>query len=310
MQFLIPVPDHDYYLWQLLVQAAHFRELGYEDDAHYLVVYFKDEPSDRLRMLFESDELRCYLHAYPDTRADKGYSASMKPWLLSQYFDQFPEMGALPHNYLDPDVLFTRPMDFAPYEAHDNTWYGSDTRSYTGAEYIRSKGEQLFLDLCRIGDVDPEDVLRHDHNSIGAQYFIKDTDADFWAHVERTSVEAYHHMKATAEQYHPEGHEYPIQAWCAEMYMQQFATVRAGITPVADPALDFHWANHAASAWADKAYFHNAGQTQEDGVHFCKITWQRSPFFKDIRVSPESASSRYVDLIRRTEETFPALVWE
>ena len=117
-------------------------------------------------------------------------------------------------------------------------------------------------------------------------------------------------MKATAEQYHPEGHEYPIQAWCAEMYMQQFATVRAGITPVADPALDFHWANHAASAWADKAYFHNAGQTQEDGVHFCKITWQRSPFFKDIRVSPESASSRYVDLIRRTEETFPALVWE
>ena len=76
MEFLIPLPDHQYYLWQMLVQVAHFRELGYEQDAHYLVVYF-DQPSQTLRRLFESDELRCYIHAYPDTRADRGYSASM-----------------------------------------------------------------------------------------------------------------------------------------------------------------------------------------------------------------------------------------
>lgn len=309
MEFLVPVPDHDYYLWQMLVQLTHFREMGYERDAHYLVVYF-DQPSDRLRRIYESDELRCYIHAYPDTREDKSYSASMKPWLLAQFFGQFPEQSSKVFNYLDPDVMFTQQMDFTPFEQHDGRWYGSDTRSYTGAQYIREKGEQLFLELCEIADVSPELVLEHDHNSIGAQYFIKDAGAEFWSNVERKSVTAYRHMIETADKYKPEGHEFPIQAWCAEMYMQQFETVRAGFTPIASEHLQFHWADADAATWTDKAYFHNAGQTQESGRHFCKITWQSSPFRKEIAVSPESASSRYVDLIRRTEAMFPNLIWE
>lgn len=309
MQFLIPVPDNDYYLWQMLVQVAHFREMGYERDAHYLVVYF-DQPSDRLRRIFEGDQLKCFIHAYPDTRENRDYSASMKPWLLSQFFHQFPEQAAKVFNYLDPDCIFTRPMDFTPFEQHDQRWYGSDTRSYTGAQYIREKGDGLFLELCDIAEVDPGLVLEHDHNSIGAQYFIKDAGAAFWSNVERKSVRAYQHMIDTASKYKPEGHEYPIQAWCAEMYMQQFETIRAGLTPVASDLMTFLWANGDASAWNDHAYFHNAGQAAADGTHFCKIEWQTSPFYKQLRVSPESASSRYADLIKRTELMFPDLIWE
>ena len=309
MEFVIPVPDNRYYLWQMLVQIAHLRELGYEQDAHYLIIYF-DQPSEILQRLFDSEALGCYIHAYPDTRADRGYSASMKPWLLGQYFQQFPEQASVVHNYLDPDVVFTHPMDFTPFEQHDGCWYGSDTRSYTGAQYIRDKGEQLFLDLCEIADVSPDLVLAHDHNSIGAQYFIKDAGADFWFNVEAKSLRAYHHMNRTAHIYHPEGHEYPVQAWCAEMYMQQYQTIRAGFTPVADERLQFHWANHNAAEWDERAYFHNAGVTAENGRDFCKITWQSSPFHKQIKVSPESASARYVDLIRKTEVMFPDLIWE
>ena len=309
MEFVIPVPDNRYYLWQMLVQAAHFREMGYEDDAHYLVIYF-GQPSDILQRIFDSDALGCYIHAYPDTREDHGYSASMKPWLLGQYFNQFPEQAGRVHNYLDPDVMFTHPMDFTPFEQYDGRWYGSDTRSYTGAQYIREKGEQLFLDLCEIAGVSPDLVLEHDHNSIGAQYFIKDAEADFWFNVERHSVKAYHHMIATRDKYQPEGHQYPIQAWCAEMYMQQYQTIKAGFTPIADERLQFHWANHNAADWDERACFHNAGVAAENGRDFCKITWQSSPFRKEITVSPESASSRYVDLIRKTEVMFPDLIWE
>ena len=309
MEFVIPVPDNRYYLWQMLVQIAHLRELGYEQDAHYLIVYF-GQPSDTLQRIFDSDALGCYIHAYPDTRADRGYSASMKPWLLGQYFQQFPEQASVVHNYLDPDVMFTHPMDFTPFEQHDERWYGSDTRSYTGAQYIREKGEQLFVELCEIAGVSPDLVLAHDHNSIGAQYFIKDAGSDFWFNVEQNSVKAYHHMNQTAHKYRPEGHEYPIQAWCAEMYMQQYETIRAGFTPIADERLQFHWANHNAAEWDDRAYFHNAGVASENGRDFCKITWQTSPFHKQLQVSPESASARYVDLIRRTEAMFPELIWE
>lgn len=311
MKFVIPIPDIPYYLWQALVQMANFRELGYEEDAHYPVVYFGDRPSDLFLRLWESDDLGCSLHAYPDTRADRSYPPSMKPWLMGKFFEQFPDEASDVYNYLDPDCVFTKPMDFTAFEdADDNRWYGSDTRLYTGAEYIRSKGEQLFLDLCAISGVDPAAVLAHDENSLGAQYFVKRAGADFWFDLERKSVIAYRHMLATAEQYHPEGHEYPIQVWCAEMYLQQYETIRARFTPVASDLMRFCWANAPASAWDDHVYFHDAGVPAENGRDFCTITWQSSPFGKEITVSPESASSRYVDLIRRTEEMFPDLIWD
>ena len=150
MKFIIPIPDTPYYLWQALVQMASFRELGYEEDAHYPVVYFNERPSDLLLSFWESDEIRASLHLYPDTRTDTSYSASMKPWLMGKFFEQFPGESSSVYNYLDPDCVFTRPMDFAPFLAGGDTWYGSDTSSYTGVQYIRDKGEQLFLELCGI----------------------------------------------------------------------------------------------------------------------------------------------------------------
>jgi len=310
VKFIVPVPDSPYYLWQALVQMASFRELGYEEDAHYPIVYFNERPSDLLLRFWESDEIRASLHLFPDTRTETSYSASMKPWLMGKFFEQFPGESSSVYNYLDPDCVFTRPMDFAPFRAGDDTWYGSNTRSYTGVQYIRDKGEQLFLDLCGISGVSPDDVLAHDENSIGAQYFVNGAGADFWFDVERTSVLAYHHMRDTAALYHPADHQYPVQAWCAEMYMQQFATIKAGFTPRATPLMDFSWANAPAADWDAKPYFHDAGQPTENGRDFCKLTWQSSPFRKEITVSPESASWQYLQLIRRTEKVFPALIWD
>ncbi len=71
------------------------------------------------------------------------------------------------------------------------------------------------------------------------------------------------------------------------------------------------WANSHAADWGtSRAYFHDAGQPTENGRDFCKITWQSSPFRKEITVSPESASWHYLQLVRRTEEMFPDLVWD
>jgi hypothetical protein len=310
MKFIVPIPDSPYYLWQALVQMAHFRELGYEEDVHYPIVYFGDRPSDLLLRLWEADEVRAFLHLYPDTRADTSYPASMKPWLMGKFFEQFPDEVTSVYHYLDPDCILTRPMDFTPFAGDDRVWHGSDTRSYTGVEYIRAKGEQLFLDLCQIAGVAPEDVIAHDHNTIGAQYFVRGADADFWFTIERNSIAAYRHMVETTDRYHPAGHRYPIQAWCAEMYLQQFETIRAGFTPVASDLMTFCWANAPAEAWDEHQYFHDAGQPEENGRDFCKTTWQSSPFRKDIRVSPSSSSYRYVELIRRTEAMFPGLIWD
>jgi len=309
MKFIVPLPDTPYYLWQALVQMASFRELGYEEDAHYLVIYFNDRPSDLLLRLWESDEVRASLHLYPDTREDRSYSASMAPWLLGQFFEQFPDLESKTFNFLDPDCIFTHPMDFSPYEQDDGCWYGSATGSYSGADYIRSKGERLFIEICEIAGITPEQVLAHDHNSIGAQSFIRGAGANFWFNVARKSTLVYRHMVDTSDKYNPGGVG-PIQAWCAYLYVQQYETILHGYTPIADDRLAFHWANSNAAEWDDRAYFHNAGVVVENGRDFCKITWQSSPFRKEITVSPESASWQYLQLIRRTEEMFPDLIWD
>ncbi len=309
MKFIIPIPDSPYYLWQALVQMASFRELGYEEDAHYPIVYFGERPSEILLRLWESDDVRASLHAYPDTRVDRSYSASMAPWLLAQFFQQFPDQVNETYNFLDPDCIFTHAMDFSPFEQDDGCWYGSDTRSYSGADYIRGKSERLFQEICEIADISPDRVLEHDHNSIGAQSFIRGAGPDFWYEVARKSTAAYRHMVDTADVYTPKG-QAPIQAWCAYLYVQQYQTILHGYKPVADDRLQFHWANGNADEWDQRAYFHNAGVAAENGRDFCKLSWQSSPFRKKITVSPASASHRYVELIRRTEELFPDLIWD
>lgn len=308
MKFVVPLPDNPYHLWQALVQMASFRELGYEDDVHYLIVYFFDRPSDLLLRLWDSDAIRAYLHLYPDTREDLSYPVSMKPWLMGQFFEQFPDEVSSHYNYLDPDCVLTGPMDFSPLTAQDRVWYGSDTSGYTGPGYLRSRGEQLFRDLCEISGVSPDDVIPHD--SIGAQIVVRDAPAEFWYDIERKSVRAYDCLKKHAAEHDPQQGPYPIQEWCAEMYMQQFETVRAGFIPKATPLMDFSWAVSPAELWSERPYFHDAGVPAENGRDFCKITWQSSPFRKEITVSPESASYRYVELIRRTEKMFPDLIWD
>lgn len=312
MKFITPIPDSPYHLWQVLVQMANFRELGYEEDAHYPIVYFNDRPSDLLLRLWESDEVRASLHLYPDTRDDLSYPASMKPWLMGKFFEQFPQEVSSVYNYLDPDCVFTRPMDFTPFrDTSSRRWYGSNTRSYTGADYLRSKSDELLHELCAIAEVSTDQVLAHDENSIGAQYFIHGAGAEFWFNLERTSVIAYRHMKENTAAYHPASHTYPVQAWCAEMYMQQYHTIKAGFTPVASDLMTFGWASSPAEAWQAHPYFHDAGLPAENGRDFCKVTWKDdSPFGKDIDVSPESASYGYVALIRRTEAMFPDLIWD
>lgn len=309
MKIVVPLPDQPYYLWQMLVQLTNFREMGYEHDVHYLILVF-GTPTPQLRAIFESEDIGAYLHLYPDERPDTTYPASMKPWLLAKFFEEFPEEARSVYNLLDPDCVFTKPMDFTPFAQPGPEWFGSDTGGYTSAGYIRSKGEQLFLELCEIADVSPEAVLEHDHNSIGAQYFIHGADSEFWHNVERNSVVGFKHMKETAEKYHPEGHEYPIQAWCSEMYMQQFETIRAGFVPKVSQQMEFAWAAAPAAEWETKPYFHCAGVVEENGRDFCKLSWLSSPFRKEIQVSDESASSRYLELIRRTEAEFADLIWE
>ena len=308
VKFIIPFPDSPYFLWQVLVQIMNFRKMGYEQDAIYPVSYF-GQPSARLLKLANSPNIKAKFYLYDGrSRPDRSYTAANKPWLMGKFFEQFPEERGV-FNYLDPDVVFTKPMDFEPF-INDDKWYGSSTKSYTGITYIKSKAEKLLTDLCGIAGVSVEDVEANDHNSIGAQYFVKNCVADFWFDIARKSTVGFKHMNATAAIYKKPEDPYPVQAWASEMYFTQYEMIKRGIEPVASDLMQFSGANHHISDWEKKPYFHDAMVPRENGRDFCKITYQTSPFRKEIIVSPDSISSKYVELIKETEIEFADLIWD
>ena len=311
MKFIVPIPDHRYYLWQTLVQIENFKEMGYEQNAHYPVIYFGNEPSEIAKKISTSKNVKCNFHFYKDERENKSYSASMKPWMMGKYFSDYPQEANNTYAYLDSDCIFTQPMDFTPFEQADNTWYGSDTAGYTGEKYIREKGDQLWLDLLNIAELNPELINGKKNWEIGAQYFIKNCPADLWFDIERKSIVGYKHMGDTAHIYKPPNHEYPIQKWCSEMYFTQYEAIRRGFELKVSPLMQFLWTNHNMLDWHKKPFFHCAGVPKNNGKDFCKIDYQSSPFKKDLSyVDIHSASYKYAELIKRTEKMFPDLVWE
>lgn len=306
VKFIIPLPDTSYYLWQVLVQINNFRKLGYEIDAHYPVCYFNDEPSKVLKELSQSVNIKSKFHLYADTREDKSYSASMKPWLMAQYFKEFPEEKENVYIYLDPDVVFLKPLNWYKY-TNDDIWYESDTCSYLSSKYIKSKGEQLFIEMCDIVGISPDLVIENDSNCGGAQYITKNNTYELWNEIEKTSVPLYKHMIDTANKYKPEGELYSIQAWTSEMWTTNWVAWKHGIKTKCEDDLDFHWANHRIDELRHHIY-HNAGVVENDGEHFAKTAYQKSPFNKEIKGKPDSISYKYIEEIKDTEYNFPELV--
>ena len=287
---LVPLSDHPYYLWQALVQAVYLRDRGWP--VAYLV-YCQGAPSDRLRTLMGAG--LADWHVWADWRTHKTYNAAMKPWLVGKYLAAHPDTG--PVLVLDPDAL---PLRQWP-DAVPGVLYGTDTDSYTGPAYLKSKG--AWEPLCDLVGVDPG---VGDVPGVGAQY-VTDLPGPWWEAIAELSVVA-HRLLSTIPA--PAGDPYPVQAWCAEMYVTQLAAIRDGIRPVAHPDMGMVWANGPRSGWESHGFFHDAGQTAEDGRHFCKITHQSSPWGKPLAVSPESASAPYVDLIARVAMEHPGLVWQ
>ena len=324
MDFLVTVPDTKHHLWQALVQINNFQKYDYDINLHYLVISYNFRPSDILRRMMESKRLRCHFHLFPDLRINKNYIVSSKPYLVKQFFFQNPQYQNRPWFYTDPDLYFTKPMDFEPF-IHDDTWYLSDTRSYLNSKYIKSKGEGLFEELCALYEVDPALIEANDENAGGAQWIIKHSDFALWDHIEFYSQKMFDLMVATAPKYTPkkmvddpanpgkkkEVNDYPIQSWTAEMWAMLWIPWKLGIQTRIDKRLQFSWANWQRSDCDKYALYHNAGlpTPKPDGKNFCKIAYQDSPFGKEIPVSEKSIGSRFVEEIRDTEKNFPELIW-
>lgn len=284
MKFLIPLPDHPFYLWQALVQMHALDG----KDAQWLIYCPSGKPSGLLAAIMQSGIAR--IAAWPDWQRDGAYHAAMKPWLVGKWLTAENYEGSV--CVIDPDVIPTGNM--LPI-AQVGTLTGTDTDSYTGPAYLQSKG--CWEALCALVGVDPD--LASQMPGIGAQYVFRGLCGAWWEDVAQLSIKAFHLLSE---------HPSDVQVWCAEMYATQLAAIRDGLEVLSDPWMEMVWADGDAQGWQSAAFFHDAGVPEPREGIFCKGSWQHSPFGRNVPpVDPSTAGFHYLELIRETEERWPHL---
>lgn len=305
MKILVAVPDNNYFIWQMLVQINNFKRYGLEKDLIYIIGSNTEIPSVNLQKLMNDDSINCEFVIIKDSRGNSRYPSSLRPNILKQYFTLNPDASKESYFYIDPDMLFTQQVNFDQF-LNDNIWYLSDTRSYIDSRYIKSKGENLFIEMCEIVGVTPESISAIDNHAGGAQYLLKNVDANFWEKVESDSEKLYAHMLDTSSKYNP---QHPIQAWTADMWAVLWNGVYFGHEMKIDKYFDFSWATDRTFRWFETKIFHNAGAIGGDGQYFLKTEHQYSPFNKQLVASNENCSYLYINEIKDTERNFPNTIF-
>jgi len=164
----------------------------------------------------------------------------------------------------------------------DDVNYLSDTNSYINATYFDSKVRDVKPDVLE--EYKTRDILEeasgliginrkvceaNDKDSGGAQYILKNIDADFWYNVMEDCLKIRTFLQTINGQYF--GNESKgFQSWCADMWSILWNLwARDRVTKVV-PEMEFAWATDPIEKLNRCTIFHNAGiaSTEQNG-HPC-----------------------------------------
>lgn len=314
MRFIACQPATIKMYWQCATLAYNLTSLGVDPKDIYLIFslgvdtdpnYMPEAPA-RL-----AEDYGVSVYTFQDERPSiaKAYIPSIKPYLMWRFFDEHPE--ARPHEYLyqDSDVVYRDLPNFDYTPLNSNHWYGSDTDSYTGIDYITSKGPDMLQGVCDILGVDYQRALSLKGKSVGAQLLLYNPEPKTFKQAYEGSYKLYHyfkHREASDRAYyrqHGNPDEYPIQAWCASMYAEWLCFACSGIDFVASKELDFAWATDSMKRLQEVHIYHDAGVSEGDKTHFFKGDYNDSlPFKRDFSwVDPQSASHFYTNLLNKVQ---------
>jgi hypothetical protein len=227
---------------------------------------------------------------YKKTPCDNyGYIPILRPDILEQHFLRFPDLSSEAIFYHDSDIIFRELPDFNKL-LNDKIWYFSDTASYIGSNYIKSKSIDLFESMCNISGVSKDLVEKNESNSGGAQYLMKDVDYLFWRDVKFVSLDLYKYMseRENTERQALSDEELktynPIQKWCADMWAVFWCGLKRGAEIRISEELSFSWGStQGQKEWNKHKIYHNAGVVSNQGgkVFYKGEFIDKSPFDSD-----------------------------
>ena len=298
LRFICAQPTSVYYAWQIEVMINNFMEMGINPN-HMDIVCWKVNNVIPLEWTKLAEKYPARFLFYDDERETKHYISSIRPNILKQHFEKFPEIEAEAILYHDCDIVFTKPINWQQF-LNDNKWYGSDCRWYIGHDYIISKGEDILDKMCEIVNIDKQIIKDNELNAIGAQYLMKGVNAQFWDNVEKDCEKLFREItdiNNEKKKVTPTYHE--LQIWCSDMWAVLWNGWKLGYETVCHPDLEFAWATSTEAEWDKLNIFHNAGvTTSADGLFYKAEYMTKYPYNVPLQIKEGTASKKYWDIIQ------------
>jgi len=271
MIYLSCQPAIDRYTWEVEVYLENFLKMGVPPQQIHLVNgldrEWKEIPQNWRRLQQKYSSVNFWF--YYDTRPlDNNYPPSLQAHLLEKHWIHNPQLEKETIFFHDADFILTRPFDFTPF-LQDEHWYLSNTISYIGAEYIRSKGEEVLDKMCSIADIDKRFVVYNQGGSGGAQKLIKKVDSEYWKNVYQLSMRFWNEVPLVSERMKKEkqskGEPYhELQHWTMSMWAELWTGWKLGKSTRVVKEFNFMFATNPVADWDTYPFFHNAGVMGND----------------------------------------------
>ena len=305
--FVTAQPDVPYFHWQIKLYVHNFIEKGIKPKQIHVLLALVHGIKEPSKGALELKELGVNIHFYEDNRDVKSYIPSIKPYLVSQWLEEFPKLGKKIFLH-DADIIFRTLPDFKNL-VKDDISYLSDTIGYIGYDYImyccnnyetrhpNSEKGQLIKEMASVVGIDVDVIKENQKNSGGGQYLIKNTNSEFWKKVYDDCTPLYNQMLDYQRRFPINPGQ--IQFWTAEMWSLLWNLWLSGYKTKITKELDFSWATDSIEIYEKKPILHMAGVT-EDLKH--------KKFFKGdyINLDPIERLKEditYFDFIEKTSST-------
>jgi hypothetical protein len=254
MKYICAQPENLYYRWQVDTMINSFLQNGVQESD---IIILSNTESQEFNVLKEKYPSVNFHRYYSPVHS---YQPAIKPYLMYLYFKDHQEDEQ--YFYCDCDVILTKPLP-----EFEQGVFMSDTVSYIGYEYIKSKGQDVVDIICETIGLPESILIENQSNSGGCQFVFNTMPADVWRQAFKYSYYLYTNLgEYNGQNGHLYENTYPIQVWTAEMWGTLYAMWYYGYYGTVDSRLDFAWSTDSSSRLNETSILHNAGVSDQPNL--------------------------------------------
>lgn len=293
MIFVCVQPASRYYAWQVDTMLYSFKKLNLfrKNQAH--IICAEHSESDYFKRLINKyPEAQFFF--YNDMRKNPQYISSIRFNLLEQHWKKYSYLEDARFFYHDCDIVLNR----IPKIPNDRKIYLSDTKSYIGLEYIKSKGVEYVNLMSDIAGIDKETLKEFDQGAGGAQYVFSGIDWYFWNEAYRDSEKLFVEVsKLNNKKVNSDKNFHPLQIWTSDMWAILWNFWKRNKRTYILKELDFCWSTDAIERWDFTNICHNAGVSKNDQDLFFKGKYMTIKPPKGLKINNKKVSHKYYQTV-------------